>query len=156
MRTSLAALAAVGLVVLGGACGVRGLNFVEDRRLEMVAPDDEARVHLPIEVRWTMAGDFDGSFGVLVDRAPPPPGRTLEWLVREDRVCQRTPGCPDDAFLAARDIHRTTDTSLVITQLGRTTREGEPDLHDVTVILLDASGQRIGETAVLVTFEVLR
>lgn len=151
------------------ACGVRGLNFAEDKRLTITAPGDRAKVALPVTVTWSVR-DFEvtgsdgsrrrdaGYFGIYVDRAPQPPELTQKWLVRDDARCRSTPGCPDETFLAQRDIHASTQMSFVIDRLpqpsGRAQRRRE--FHDVTIVLLDGRGERIGESAFVRQFEVDR
>jgi hypothetical protein len=157
------------LLVLVPACGVRGLNFEEDDRLTIVSPEDRAEVQLPLTVRWTVR-DFkitglDGSqrpdagyFGVFVDRAPQPPDQTLEWLARDDEECQSDPTCPNEDYLSQLDIHSTTDTSFAIDRLPEPDTEAvrRREFHDVTIVLLNGRGERIGESAFIRQFEVDR
>ena len=162
------ALVVVLLAALPG-CGVRGLNFQEDDRLTIVAPEDRAEVRLPVTVRWTVR-DFrvtgrDGSrqpdtgyFGVFVDREPQPPERTLEWLVRDDEQCRSDPACPNETFLADLNIHSTTDTSFTIDRLPLPDADAveRREIHDVTIVLLNGRGERIGESAFILQFQVDR
>jgi hypothetical protein len=147
----------VALVALLPACGLHGLSFVQDDRVSIISPDDRAEVDLPLTVRWTVE-DFDrktGSFGVFVDRAPQPPGRTLAWLARDDEVCKATRGCPDAAYLAQHDAYRTRKTSFTVTEVQDLDRDNtQREFHEVTVVLLDDQGERIGESAFSVEFEV--
>ena len=156
---SLRGLAVAALLTLPlASCGVSGLAFVQDERLSITAPDDRAKVELPVTVRWTVE-DFDvktGSFAVFVDRAPLPPGKTLDWVARGDEVCAATPGCPDADYLAAHDTYRTRKTAFTIDQLPELDRDEQHDFHEVTVVLLDGDGTRIGESAFSVEFEVDR
>lgn len=159
----------IACVVSLSGCGVRGLNFVEDDRVTITSPDDRAEVRLPLTVSWS-ARDFDvtgpdggtrrdaGYFGVFVDRAPQPPDRTQAWLVRNDPRCASDPSCPDEGFLAQRDIHSTTQTSFVIERLPQPSGEAERrrEFHEVTIVLLDGRGRRIGESAFVRQFEVDR
>jgi hypothetical protein len=157
-------------VVLATGCGVSGLNFKDDKRVEFVTPGDRAAVRLPVTIRWTVR-DFAvtgpdgttrrdaGSFGVYVDRTPQPPGEPQRWLVRNDPTCKRDPvSCRNEEFLAQRDIHTTTATSFVIDRLplpiGDAKRRRE--FHDVTIVLLNGRGERIGESAFVRQFEVKR
>lgn len=152
--------------MIASGCGARGLNFVEDPRLTIVSPADRAEVSLPLTIEWEVT-DFavtgpDGTssrdagyFGVFVDRAPQPPGRTLAWLARNDESCVAAQGCPDEAWFDRHDIHATQDTSFTIAALPA--RPGDQrEFHEVTVVLLDGRGQRIGESAWAVEFQVLR
>jgi hypothetical protein len=157
----------VWVLALSG-CGFRSLNFVQDERLTITSPADRAKVDLPITVEWKVR-DFEvtgkdgrrrpdaGFFGIYVDRAPQPPEESQAFLVREDPVCRRTQECPDKQFLAQRNIHSTTKTSFEIEFLPdldpRTTRR---DFHELTIVLLNGAGERIGESAFAVEFEVER
>lgn len=155
-RRSLAGLAALAMVgTAGSGCGVEGLNFVQDDRVSITAPRDRAEVELPVTIRWT-ARDFDGTYAVFVDRAPVPPGRTLEWLAREDETCKETPGCPNEAWLRDRDVYETAATELTIDDLPDPTDDAGRDFHEASVVLLDRRGRRIGEAAFTVEFEVAR
>ena len=156
--------------VLASGCGVSGLNFKDDKRLSFVTPGDRAEVRLPVTIEWTVS-DFDvtgpdgsarrdaGSFGVYIDRTPQPPGEKQEWLVRNDQMCKNDPSvCSNTDFLAQRDVHTTTETSFMIERLplpsGNAQRRRE--FHDVTIVLLNGRGERIGESAFVRQFEVDR
>jgi len=148
-------LAAVLLVALLPACGIHGLNLTQDERVSIVSPKDRSTVDLPLTVRWT-AHDFDGTYAVFVDRSPLPPGRTLEWLARNDDVCRQTKGCPDSTWFSERNVLRTAETAVTIDRLPDSTRDNRRDRHEVTVVLLDRAGRRVGESAFRVEFEVHR
>lgn len=157
------------LLLASSGCGVRGLNFVEDERVEITFPTDRAAVSLPVTITWQVR-DFEvtgsdtarrsdaGYFGVYVNRAPQPPGRTQAWLVREDERCRRIPGCPDEEFLAQQDVHSTTETRFTIERLPAPTGDAvrRRELHEVTIVLLNGRGERIGEAAFTREFEVQR
>jgi hypothetical protein len=148
-------------LLASSACGVHGLSFVQDKRVEVVRPKDRSKVRIPLTVRWTVkdfpVGQGAGSFGVFVDRAPQPSGRTLAWPFRGDSGCKGSAaaacGTPD--FLAQRNVFRTADTNFTVDQVTRLTgsQAGRP-LHEVTIVLLDAAGKRVGEGAWSVQFEV--
>ena len=152
-------LALVTVAVLTSSCGVSGLGFRQDDRLSFVAPRDRSKVALPITVEWQVedfhVGDGAGSFAVFVDRAPQPPGRPLEWLARDDDLCRRTDGCPDERWYADRDVFRTTDFELAIERLPART-DDRREWHEVTVVLLDEHGRRVGETGWTLEFQVER
>jgi hypothetical protein len=138
-------------------CSVSGHSFFQDDRLELISPEDRSQVRLPVTVRWR-ADDRDvrpvnGAFGVLVDRAPPPPGRTLAWLFRDDENCEDTAGCPDAAYLAERRVFETTGTSVAIDRVFAT-GDADRELHEVTVVLLDAQHRRVSESAWTVRFRI--
>ncbi|HET6809707.1 MAG TPA: hypothetical protein VFH50_01705 [Acidimicrobiales bacterium] len=153
-----------GLLVLAAAgCGVahpQDLNFTVDKRLQFQSPPARALVAAPVTVRWTMAGfrvEPEGSapsrpdagyFAVFVDRAPIRPGQTMRAVATGDQVCLHQAGCPDAAYLAARQIYTTTATSLTLQQIpplsGNVQRV---QYHSVTVVLMDTTGHRIGESA---------
>ncbi len=153
------------LLSLLSACGVSGLNFVADERVEIIAPDDREAVRLPLTVAWDVErfevtgrdGEVSsgaGYFGVYVDRAPQPPGLTQEWLVRNDPKCQ--PPCPDESYLAGLNVFSTNETTFEIERLpvpsGNAAKRR--NFHEVTIVLLNGRGERIGESAFTVQFEV--
>jgi hypothetical protein len=146
-------LAAVLLLALAPACGVEGLNFVQDERVTITAPRDRAEVSLPVTLRWS-ARDFDGTYAVFVDRAPVPPGQTLAWLARDDELCEQTVGCPNEAWFADRDVYATSSTQLTIDDLPDLTDGERRDFHEASVVLLDRDGRRVGEAAFTVEFQV--
>jgi hypothetical protein len=116
------------LAVLVG-CGVHDLALREDDRVSITSPGDGDDVRLPITLRWTAhdldVGGADGTtFGVVIDDALPRPGHAAN-----DRV-----------------LH-TTRTSIVLDQLGSANRPGDRGGHQLTVILLDDQGRRLGEGA---------
>lgn len=148
----------VVLALLTSACAVRGVAYREDDRLSFVTPDDRDEVTLPVTVQWRVE-DFDvpadGSFAVFVDRAPQPPGKTLAWLARDDDSCRAADGCPDQAWFAQRDVFPTTDTSLTLDRLPART-DDRREFHELTVVLLDEDGRRVGETGWTLEFQVER
>ncbi len=155
-RLAEALLAGVLLASLLSGCSTRGLSFVQDTRVRMNAPAQSATVRLPLRLHWE-AWDFDGRFAVFVDRSPLRPGRTLDSLVAKDDPCRTTTRCPNDEWLAARDIYVVDGTSLEIPLLpDRRRDDGSQDRHQLTLVLLDRTGKRAGETAIVREFIVDR
>lgn len=164
-------LRSIGLLVVLAAllsgCSAHGLAFREDKRLVITAPEDEAVVTESATITWTM-DDFEvtgetgetspdeGYFGVFLNRFPPPPGVTLDWFLRDDLPCQKSPVCPNKKYYAARGIFTTTDTSFTLPILPRPTDSERAEIHHITIVLLDGSGRRIGESAWSVDFELDR
>ena len=159
----------VALLFLLPSCGVNGLNFEQDERLTITAPADRAEVRLPLTMTWDVT-DFEvtgrdgatrddaGYFGVYVDRAPQPPRKTQAWLVRDDPGCRQTPGCPDEAYLAQAHIYSTEERSFTIDRLAQPSSDAprRREFHEVTIVLLNGRGERIGESAFVRQFEVDR
>jgi hypothetical protein len=157
---ALALRTAALLTCLVGAagCNTGSLQFTNDNRLSFQDPDSRQHITVPVTIRWTMK-DFDavgldgsrskgkGAFAVFVDQAPLPVGKDLKWLGRDDSGCQRDPRCPDEQFLAVRNVHVTTQTSLTLDVLPRVGAGVGDEQHYVTVVLLDGTGHRIGESA---------
>ncbi len=157
----------LGLCLPLSGCATQGLAFRIDERLRFVAPEDRSTVQLPVTLDWEIkdfevtgpggqARDTEGYFGVFVDRTPMPPGKDLRWLARKDPGCRASDGCPDAEYLNSRGVYTTTDTELVLDQLPRTSDEDRRERHRVTVVLLDASGTRIGESAFELAFDINR
>jgi len=153
-------VAAACCLLLVAGCVPQGLAFRIDDRLTITSPENRATVSLPFTVSWEMrdftvvgpggspAGDKAGYFAVFVDQAPQPPGKKLSWIARKDRTCRPADGCPDAEYLATRHIFSTTDTHITFQQLPRPSGDSKrKERHAITVILLDPSGRRIGESA---------
>ena len=157
-----ALLAAVAATLLLASCGVHGLSFTQDKRVDIVSPKDREAVKLPVEIRWTVKdfeiGDGAGSFGVLIDRAPQRPGKSLSWIFRGDDSCKGSLGraaCARPEFLAQRSVFQTTDTHFTVELVSKLTgSERRRQFHEATVVLLDKDGLRVGEGAWSVQFEV--
>lgn len=161
----LAALAAA-LALVASACGVSNLAFFVDNRLHFVAPKPRAMVSLPVTISWRMA-DFDvvspgtlpvssrsGYFAVFVDRAPIRPGQTVAAVA--DRRCRRTPGCVDAGYLADRGVYTTTEDFVTLRQVSNLNSYQSVQTHEVTVVILDSAGKRIGESAWYLDFRMRR
>lgn len=148
----------LAIVAVANGCAVRGVSFRQDDRLSFVAPDDRAEITLPVTVTWKV-DDFDvptdGSYAVFVDRAPQPPGKTLEWLARNDDSCRAGDGCPGAKWFNERDVFPTSKTSLKIERLPARS-DDRREFHEVTVVLVDRNGRRVGETGWTLEFQVAR
>ncbi|MCA1675119.1 MAG: hypothetical protein LC799_23995 [Actinobacteria bacterium] len=157
------------LVVAMPACTFNGIALRQDRRVEIVSPDFREEVSLPVTIDWTVQ-DFEvtgpdgasdenaGYFAVLVDLDPQPPGEGVEYFARDDVTCRKSEGCPNERYLERRGIFITDETDLILTNLspapGVDLDAGDRDLHEVSVILLDGQGHRIGEGSWTATFEL--
>lgn len=89
----------------------------------------------------------EGYFAVFVDRAPIKPGATLASVGDGDPMCAADPGCPDRAYLEAEGVYTTRRSSLVLDIVEPLASKERIQLHQVTVVLLDSEGRRIGEYA---------
>jgi hypothetical protein len=155
---------AVALVAVLGAssCGVHGLSFVQDKRVDIVHPHDRTKTRLPVTIDWTVKnfaiGPDAGSFGVFVDRSPQRAGKTLSYPFRGNSSCKGIDGrrlCDTADFLAEQGVFRTTDTNFTLSRVNHLTgNERKRQFHEVTVVLLDAAGKRVGEGAWSVQLEV--
>ncbi|MBI4729974.1 MAG: hypothetical protein HY775_10840 [Acidobacteria bacterium] len=144
----------VAVLLMLTACRVSGIALVQDDRVTIVAPEDHGTVTLPFDISWrTRDLDEGTTFALFLDRTPIAPGTTLVALF-DDAVCARDPSCPSDDALLGFGVRRTVQTSLLIETLPPTDRPSAPDMHVATLILLNASGSRIGESAFSVTFKV--
>ncbi|MCA1711969.1 MAG: hypothetical protein LC789_10215 [Actinobacteria bacterium] len=160
-------IALAGLCAALAGCVPQGLAFKVDDRVSFSSPKDRATVRLPLTLEWDVR-DFDitapggeprkdaGYFAVFVDSSPMPPGKKLAWIARKDNSCRPADGCPDAEYLAARNIYMTTNTKLVLEQLPRGNDEDRRERHRATIVLLDASGARIGESAFEIAFDIDR
>ena len=166
-RSVMSACAVVAALAPG--CAVDGLAFRVDDRLDVVSPRDREVVSLPVRIEWEIT-DFEvtgptpssepesGFFGVFVDRAPQPPGQTIEWFAKDDPACRPADDCPNKEYFAARGVYTTSKTRFVLRTLPPppSDQAKRRELHEVTIVLLDGTGRRIGESAFTSEFEVKR
>ena len=156
-----AALLAMLAGLLSG-CGLthlEDLNFRVDDRLTFTGPKDRALLKQPFTVSWTMRdfriaakgseppSDDAGYFAVFVDQAPVKPRATLDDVAKGDTYCENDPKCPDQAYLAEHYVYATTHTSIRLRGIPNVSGHDDVQLHSVTVVLMDTSGHRIGESA---------
>lgn len=151
-------------VLLGAPACSGGLLFSQDRRVEIISPERNDKVTLPLTVRWTLeqgaeVGRDIGSFALFFDLEPQPPEKDLAHLARGDIDCERTPGCPDTGYFAERGIFVTKQTSFTLDDIlpvaGVDIEKGERDVHDVTIVVLDENGRRTSEAFWSRTFEIV-
>ena len=150
-----AATATVAAVALAG-CGASNLAFRTDHRVHITAPPSRALVQAPVTLRWNVSPRPAAAttFAVFVDRAPVKPGQTLRAVAAGDSSCQHAAGCPDAQYLADRQVYTTADTSLTLQGVASMNSYQTTQLHEATIVLLDASGRRIGEAAWYVDFRM--
>ena len=163
-------LVLLALLVLLPSCAVHGLNFKQDKRLAIISPKDRAKVRLPVTIRWTVhdftvtgrngeARNDAGYFGVYVDREPQPPGETQFSLVKDLPDCRRDRKICDNAdYLAQADINSVTTGEFTVAQLPAppTDAAKRREFHSVTIAFLNGRGERVGESAYRLQFEVDR
>ena len=152
----------VALVALSG-CGLthlQDLQFRVDKRLHFVSPKARTTVKQPVTITWTMT-DFTiapqgsqptsrdaGYFAVFVDKAPIKPGHSLKDVGHGDPVCEHDPKCPDRTYLRDHNVFTTTAMSVKFPVLpALPNNRSRIQLHTFTVVLLDTTGHRIGESA---------
>jgi hypothetical protein len=137
------------------------LAFGADRRLEIMSPDQDDDVGLPVAVEWRVK-DFElaggNHFGVFVDRVPISPGQQLRL-----RVCTKDEQQPVQAGEMRRACHDDRDTIKLTDQTSASfdcfrPRDSAPkrerNTHTATVVLLDATNRRVGQAADSVRFRV--
>jgi hypothetical protein len=154
-------LAAGMLPLLLSGC-FDNLAFTQDHRIDIRHPEDRSEVKLPFRISWTAKhvtiGPGADSFAVLVDQQPPPPGQNLRWLYRFDLVCRSNPKCPDEAFLEGRAVYNTMKKTVVVRAvpqpaISRGVKK-KPEFHELTIVLLDKHGRRLGESAWWLEFKL--
>lgn len=156
MRVRRAFALALCLVLSG--CSVDGLQFREDDRLRILNLPDRSTIEVPFELKFTfddsLSPDGVAAFGILIDWTPPPPGDSLASLLDDDPACQGPQGCPD-GYLERNRIIITTDTTYLMDNVPvGTDRQERRSFHEVTIVLVDADGRRVGEAAAFTRFRV--
>lgn len=169
-RTRAAAVPLLAAVVLlGGCANLSQLQFRVDHDVKFLAPPSRAKLSLPVTLRWQVKGfrvaapgseppsKHAGYFAIFVDRAPIKPGQSLAAVAGNDPSCVASAGCPDAQYLADRQIYRTTNLSFTLRQVFALSGNSDNwQLHDVTIVLLDTAGHRIGEHAYYRDFQLKR
>lgn len=143
-------------VALLAGCSVDGLAFRQDDRLQIENLEDRSTIDVPFDLEFSFDGDLGdtgaSAFAVLVDWTPPAPGKTLESLLDGDQACRGSDGCPD-GYLERNRIVVTTDTSVTLDNVPvGTDRQERRGFHEVTVVLVDDEGRRVGETSAWARF----
>jgi hypothetical protein len=154
LRLALVAAGVAAGAALATSCG-GGLQFAEDARLRFISPRDLDTVSLPVHVRWTseLPTNSPLEYAIFVDALPVQPGQSLRSLA--DASCASVRSCVDEAFLNRHFVYLTREPSLdldAVPILDPAT--GEPDVHQVTVVLVDDDWHRSGESAWRITFEL--
>lgn len=132
------------LLLLGATTGcASGLLFVNNHLITITSPRQYSTVRLPVLLRFRVMPDSGAvRYAVFLDRAPMPPGSTVAHFSADDR----------------QGIAVISNWSLLYRTMPR--RQGAPageqDQHEITVVDLDASGRRIGETEAFVDFTLKR
>ena len=130
---------AVGVVVVLLAlitCScLSGYQFVRDTRLQFVTPHQNATVHAPVTVRWTMKGGLPQGdrFALFVDESPVAPGH---------RLPSKDP-----------DVLTTAQTHCVIQVFG-SEANGSTQEHQITVVLVNPNLGRQGESEWILMLKV--
>ncbi len=135
----------LGALVLASLTScAKGLSFRRDDRLVITAPGDGELVSEPVLVEWTMTprpANVRG-FLVLVDRAPQPPGTTIEHFKVDNRS----------------NLYRTDLLSVEIPAFESATTgpKNRRNRHRIVVVPLDGDGRRVGENSEHIEVDVFR
>ena len=125
--------------------GCSSYLFRQSDRVTVDYPGIYSTVKEPLEISWhahAFSAPADGSFGVFLDRDPMPPGRGLEYFDPADR---------DRIWVVDR-----TSLHLAVLAARAGVDPAEQNHHDVSVVLLDHSGRRVGEYVGFSEFNVRR
>jgi hypothetical protein len=164
-----AALALTGALLVGG-CGIthmQDLSFRVDNRLHFTTPKARTKLHQPVHLAWTIRdfriaapgseppSDDAGYFAVFVDSTPIRPGQTMRAVAGDDPSCRHDPKCPDTAYLEQKEVYTTTALAITLPQIPNVLGDkNKVQHHTVTVVLMDTSGHRIGESAWQLDFRI--
>ena len=134
---------AVVATVSTSAC-TDGLAFRQDDRLRIVAPLDGELVGEPVLVEWRMQprpATVKG-FLVFIDRAPQPPGKTVEHFRSDNR---------SNIYSSA-----TQSVGIAAFETATTGPKNRRNRHRILVVPVDAQGRRIGESSTHTEIDVFR
>ncbi len=131
------------LSALSSGC-TDGLSFRQDDRLKIVSPLDGELVGEPVLVEWRMEPRPTSvkGFLVFIDRAPQPPGKTIEHFKPDNRS----------------NIYESTTESVEIAAFESAVSgpKNRRNRHRVLIVALDDRGRRIGEASDHVEIDVFR
>jgi len=125
--------------------------------VRITSPASLATVATPVHLRWTGASPpgAGASYAVFVDALPVHPGQNLRSLAGP--ACASAPGCVDLAWLNRHFVFLTTGNHVDLDALPILgTPVGDPDMHTATIVVVDGSWRRLGESAWTVTFSLQR
>jgi hypothetical protein len=132
--------------------------FRRDRSFKVLSPNRRATVDMPLTVRWTKpeSARAASAFAVFIDRAPPPAGKPLTHLFRNDPACKGVRTCLSEEALRSRGVYFVRGTSLRLDLIGRRfdAPKGLEDLHELTVVPLDERQRRMGASSAWIDFWV--
>jgi hypothetical protein len=170
-RAQRRALPAVAATLLLSGCGIthmQDLSFRVDTRLHFTTPKARTKLPQPVRLAWTIR-DFRvvapgseppsrdaGYFALFVDQTPIKPGQTVRAVASTDPACRRDPKCPTADYLTRHYVFTTTKTSMTLPQLPNVSGKEKVQQHTVTIVLMDTSGHRIGESAWELDFRLPR
>lgn len=145
-------------VLLAGCSqfAVDGLALRVDHSISIVEPVDRSGVVAPLIVTWIdSAPEPGGSYLVLINRDPMPPGETVRWFSKGDPDCEATSACPDEMYLARRGVTIVNTTSVEIEIVPPLKGARSNTYYEVTVVRLGPDGRRDGETSATTQFELV-
>ena len=141
MRRLLVAALTLAAVPLLSGCGP--YLFRQSDRIVVTSPQTYSTIGEPVTITWStqdFSAPADGSFAVFVDRDPLGPGENIDQYSAQQRT----------------GIYVVDATVLKLGVLGTLTGvdPAEANHHDVTIVLLDRAGNRIGEYAGFTEFTI--
>lgn len=143
-RTLRAAAIAAGLGV--SVCGCSGLEFSQDRRLTFDSPASDKLTHLPVTLSWSMqdfrtTGSNPGQFAIFIDQQPVKVGHNVDSVLPDGTRATPTLLANSNVYVTSADRLRLT----VVPALGNDTASRQR--HTATIVLINAAGNRINESA---------
>jgi len=143
------------------------LQFTKDNRMTILSPKPNSMVKTPLVLRWSIrdfavAGPHDGPvaknvgyFGVFVDQSPVKPGQTLAAVGHNDPTCRHSNYCLTKGYLSGQQVYTTTANHLKLTTIADLPNNNlSTQYHTATIVLLNTTGHRIGESAWTVSFKM--
>ncbi|MFD2421019.1 hypothetical protein [Amycolatopsis pigmentata] len=159
---------------VSGCTSPAHLRLTQDDRVHLETPAPNSTVRVPFTVKWT-AKDFttadprigtdntnrpvlpdQGYFAVFVDKEPMAPGESFQSLLPAGSSCAKNPTCPDMSTLRNLGVLVTDTTSVTVDAVssGKGVGGAGSATHAVTIVLVDARGQRIGDSNWYTSFTV--
>jgi hypothetical protein len=147
-------VAALVALMAGAGCNGGSRTFIADEHVYITSPAPLSTVTTPFTVTWQAPKRQGQRYAVFVDQSPLSPGANLRDLAGES--CRQVSSCePNPSYLNNIGVYLTNADHVGIATLpsvgGIDSHQKNP-IHTLTLVLMNASGDRVGTQAWQVQF----
>ena len=129
--------------------------FTKSSSFRILSPRSFATVNLPMTISWTEGAPYrpGDKFAIFLDRGSIAVGKSVLSLIPSS--CREVPSCSQDQYLQRENVFVSTTSSISLPTLPSTSLTGHSsgkEDHEIVVVVLSDSGQRVGEQYASVDF----